>query len=233
MPSAKGACAHYTGTKSRIKETDGYVSGIFPLETRVPNQSIHYHPSYSEHLSIYGPLHTADCSDYSHTIGIEPFILLLNASSLFMKPVERILVPMDGSPLSQQALRIAFAEYPDATIKVLHTIDPTQPGYSYPIDVETENEPLHGSEEWYARSEELAEQLFAEVRKIAAEYDADVTTETIVGEPGREIIDYATKNDIEQIIIGSHGRDENEGLLLGRVTETVVFRSPVRVLLVR
>lgn len=150
-----------------------------------------------------------------------------------MDPVERILVPVDGSPLSERALRIAFAEYPTAKINVLHTIDPTQPGYSYSIEVEAENEPLHGSEEWYARSEELAEQLFAEVRSIAAEYDAEVATEMSVGEPGREIIDFATKHDIDQIVIGSHGRDEDEGLLLGSVTETVVFRSPVRVLLVR
>lgn len=150
-----------------------------------------------------------------------------------MATVERILVPMDGSPLSKRALRIAFDEYPNAEIDVLHVINPAQPGYSYPVEVETENEPLHGSEEWYERSEEFAEQLFAEARAMAEEYDADVTTETSVGEPGREIVDYATQHDIDQILIGSHGRDEDEGFLLGSVTETVVFRSPVRVLLVR
>lgn len=150
-----------------------------------------------------------------------------------MATVERILVPMDGSPLSKQALRIALDEYPDVTITVLHVINPAQPGYSYPIEFNTENEPLHGSEEWYERSEELAEQLFAEVRAAATEYDADVTTETMVGEPGRAIIDYVTHHDIDQIVIGSHGRDEGEQFLLGSVTETVVFRSPVRVLLVR
>ena len=145
----------------------------------------------------------------------------------------RILVPMDGSPLSKRALRIALDEYPDADVTVLHVINPTQPGYSYPIEYESQEEPLHGSEAWYERSEELADRLFAEVGEIADEYDAEVSTEVSVGEPGRAIIDYVTQHDIGQIIIGSHGRDEASPFLLGSVTETVVFRSPVRVLLVR
>lgn len=145
----------------------------------------------------------------------------------------RILVPMDGSPLSKRALRIALDEYPDADVTVLHVINPTQPGYSYPIEYESQEEPLHGSEAWYERSEELADRLFAEVGEIADEYDAEVSTELSVGEPGRAIIDYVTQHDIDQIIIGSHGRDEASPFLLGSVTETVVFRSPVRVLLVR
>lgn len=150
-----------------------------------------------------------------------------------MASIDHLLVPMDGSMLSKLALRIALDEYPGAEITVLHVIDPTQPGYSYPIEVDTVAEPLHGSEAWYERSEELAERLFDEVREVADEYDGSVETSTAVGEPGRVIIDYAVTHDVDQIIIGSHGRDEDEQFFLGSVTETVVFRSPVRVLLVR
>lgn len=146
---------------------------------------------------------------------------------------DQILVPMEGSPLSEEALRVALEEYPDAEITVLHVIDPTTPGYSYPMDIDLDREPLHGSEEWYERSEELAEQLFDDVRETAAEYDRDVTTETVVGEPGRKIVEVAADRGIDQIVIGSHGRDLDWPHLLGSVTETVVFRSPVRVLLVR
>lgn len=140
---------------------------------------------------------------------------------------------MDGSPLSKQALTIALEEYPDATVTVLHAIDPTQPGYSYPIEFDLDAEPLHGSEEWYERSEELADQLFAEVRELAEEYDTTVVTKTVVGEPGRKIVEFASDSETDQIIIGSHGRDDDEQSFMGCVTETVVFRSPVRVLLVR
>ena len=150
-----------------------------------------------------------------------------------MDRVRHILVPMDGSPLSKQALHIALDEYPKADTTVIHVIDPTQPGYSYPIEFDTETEPLHGSEEWYERSEELAEKLFTEVQEIASEYNATIETEIRIGEPSREIIDYATHHEIDQIVIGSHGRSEAEQSLLGSVTETVVFRSPVPVLLIR
>jgi len=147
--------------------------------------------------------------------------------------VETILVPMDGSPLSKRALRIALAEYPGASVTVLHVINPAQPGYSYPVDYDPEVEPLHGSEAWYERSEAYAEELFETARDVAAEYDAELDTALLVGEPGRAIIDYARRHEVDEIVIGSHGRDEAEQFFLGSVTETVVFRSPVRVLLVR
>lgn len=150
-----------------------------------------------------------------------------------MATVDRVLVPMDGSPLSKRALRIALKEYPDAELTVLHVIDPSQPGYSYPMDLDLDTEPLHGSEEWYERSEELEAELFSEVNAIADEYDATVATESEIGEPGRVIVEFAAQNDIDQIILGSHGRDDEEQQLLGSVTEAVMFRSPVRVLLVR
>ncbi|MGM0718353.1 MAG: universal stress protein [Halobacteriota archaeon] len=144
-----------------------------------------------------------------------------------------VLVPMDGSPLSKQALEISLEERPDATVTVLHVIDPTQPGYSYPIEFDLDTEPLHGSEDWYERSEELAEQLFSDAREIAGKYDGGIETETATGEAGRTIVEFAEEHDIDEIVIGSHGRDDDELQLLGSVTETVVFRSPVRVLLVR
>lgn len=147
--------------------------------------------------------------------------------------LDHVLVPMDGSPLSKQALEIALEEYPGATITVLHVIDPSEPGYSFPIEVDLDVEPLHGSEEWYERSRELADELFSEVAEIADGYDAEILTKTTVGETGREIVSLATESDIDQIIIGSHGRRDVDQALLGSVTETVVFRSPVRVLLVR
>ncbi|MDQ2052087.1 universal stress protein [Natronolimnohabitans sp. A-GB9] len=149
---------------------------------------------------------------------------------------DRILVPFDGSPLSREALETALAEYPDGEITALHVIDPFEPGYSvYDVPYDVESEPVHGSEEWYDRADDLSEDLLEEAQDAADEYEqeADLTLETTVGEPGREIVSYATDNDVDQIIMGSHSRDEDARILLGSVTESVVFRAPMRVSLVR
>lgn len=147
--------------------------------------------------------------------------------------LDSVLVPMDGSPLSERALRVALTEHADAEITVLHVIDLTEPGYSYPIEFDPDSEPLHGSEEWLDRSNELSDQLFDDVRQIADEHGVDVETETTVGRPEREIVDYVEDHGIDGIVMGSHGRDEDARVMLGTVAEIVAFRAPVRVTLVR
>ncbi|SDJ90649.1 universal stress protein [Natronorubrum texcoconense] len=145
----------------------------------------------------------------------------------------QLLVPVDGSPMSRRALEYAFEEYPDAPIVAIHVLDPMDPGYSSATEVDVRNEPPRGSEEWYERAREEEERIFDEVREVAAEYDAAVSTETTNGEPAREIVDYADENEIGGIVIGSHGRTGPTRLLLGSVAETVVRRSPVTVTVVR
>ena len=147
-----------------------------------------------------------------------------------------ILVPVDGSPLSEQALGVALEENPGAHLTALHVIDPTDLGYSYyPFDsvAEFREEPLHGSEEWYDRAEEFAEELFEHVAERASEYEVDLATELVIGDPAQAIVQYAKDHDVDHVIVGSHGRGEDTTITLGSVTEAVAFRSPVRVTLVR
>lgn len=61
----------------------------------------------------------------------------------------------------------------------------------------------------------------------------DVDTEFVVGEPGRAIVRYTDEHDVEQVVIGSHGRERIARFLLGSVAETVVRRSVVPVTVVR
>lgn len=147
---------------------------------------------------------------------------------------ERILVPVDGSPLSKRALEVACDEYGAAEITALHVIDPTELGYStFGVEYDPSTAPRHGSKAWYDQAEELADELFEELHALADEYGVSLRTETVVGRPDREIISFATDEDVDQIIVGSHGRSEESRLLLGSVTEAVAFRAPVRVSLIR
>jgi nucleotide-binding universal stress UspA family protein len=56
---------------------------------------------------------------------------------------------------------------------------------------------------------------------------------TVVGSPFFEIVRYAEEQQIDLIVIGTHGRGPIGHMLLGSVAEKVVRKSPCPVLTVR
>lgn len=140
---------------------------------------------------------------------------------------ERILVPFDGSPLSQRALERAVTKHPDAQITVLYVIDPMLAVY------EAESKGLPAAESWGDRMSELAKEFCADAEKQAADHDCEITTAIETGRPAREILAYAADHEIEHIIMGSHGRSGVSRLILGSVTETVIRQAPIPVTVVR
>ncbi|SFC61612.1 Nucleotide-binding universal stress protein, UspA family [Halobiforma haloterrestris] len=134
-----------------------------------------------------------------------------------------VLVPIDDSDPAEQALEYALAEYPDADITALHVIDP----YETSVDA------------WFADRDYLkdleaeAETLLENAREIADDHGASIDTDSVVGKPAREITDYVDEADVDEVVIGSHGRRGTTRVLLGSVAETVVRRAPVPVIVVR
>ncbi|MFC4541415.1 universal stress protein [Halosolutus amylolyticus] len=143
----------------------------------------------------------------------------------------RILVPVDGSPLSMRALRHALRTFPDAEITAYHVVDLFEPD-TVP-DVESSYEPMIGSPEWYSVVDDATDRLFAEVDEIAADYDRSVATESDIGDPKRLVVEYATEEDVDHVVVGSHGRIAPQRSIYGSVTEAVVRRAPVPVTVVR
>lgn len=140
-----------------------------------------------------------------------------------------ILVPYDESKGSKHAFEHALDQYPDATITLLHVIDLVDAGYSSPVDGT-----LPGFwEEWFESEQEASERLFEDAREKAGDTSADLRTESVVGRPTRAINDYAEDNDVDHIVMGSHGRSGVTRVLLGSVAEGVVRRAPVPVTIVR
>lgn len=140
---------------------------------------------------------------------------------------EHILVPYDGSPLSQRAFERALKKYSDDHITVLYVIDPRLAVY------EAEAKGLPAASTWYDRMTERADELCAEATEVAGESDCTITTATENGLPARSIIKYADEHDIDHIIMGSHGRDGLSRLILGSVAERVMRRAPMPVTIVR
>ncbi|MFB6185394.1 MAG: universal stress protein [Halobacteriaceae archaeon] len=140
---------------------------------------------------------------------------------------KHILVPLDGSPQAEEAFEYVLQEYDGITVTLLHVIDPIEAGYSAQATV-----PGY-SEEWYEQSKEEAESLFDQAREKSQDTDIELQTEIELGRPARSILDYVEDNDIDQIVMGSHGRSRVTRILLGSVAEKVARRSPVPVTIVR
>jgi nucleotide-binding universal stress UspA family protein len=140
---------------------------------------------------------------------------------------KRLLVPVDGSDPADTALSFALEEYPDASITVLSVIDPTEMGYGSMEAAPSTFDRLQEA------ARERAENVLADAESMAADHGVDVATETVIGVPSREIVEWAEEHDVDGVVIGSHGRDGVTRVLLGSVAESVVRRSPVPVTVVR
>jgi nucleotide-binding universal stress UspA family protein len=91
--------------------------------------------------------------------------------------------------------------------------------------------------EW---KKEMKEQLITESKGITAYVEnagraADVEVEPVIleGNPAHEILDFAEKNDIDLIVMGTQGRTGISRFLIGSVAENVVMHSKKAVLVVR
>jgi nucleotide-binding universal stress UspA family protein len=139
------------------------------------------------------------------------------------------LVAIDGSEQSEKALEYAFTVFPEVETTIHHAIDPMETYYG-------EGQLVH-SEAAYEEIERDAEALLADAREFAEEHGAEVTTTTVVewgpNRPAAAILDYVDGNDVDHVIVGSHGRSGVSRVLLGSVAETVARRSPAPVTVVR
>ena len=140
----------------------------------------------------------------------------------------RILIPYDGSEQAKAALEHAASEHADDEFVLLHVLDFVESGYNAAPEAA-----LAGYwDEWYDQAEASGEELLEDA---AADLENDVETDLVVGQPARAIVEYINDgdNEIDAVVIGSHGRDGLSRILLGSVAETVVRRSPVPVTVVR
>ena len=138
--------------------------------------------------------------------------------------IERVLVAMDGSDLSERALRYALDGHPDAEITVLHVV-----GGASPMMGQAAGIALSDDEEGGIR--EAAEPVFERAREIADEYDTAIETIVEAGRPARQIIDHAEAFDV--VVLGTHSGSLADRLFVGNVAKTVFQRSPVPVTVVR
>lgn len=131
----------------------------------------------------------------------------------------RTLVALDDSPQAQRALEYALSTHGGDDFVLVHVID-----YSESI-----TDPKRGGrgrlEGWYQKATEDADDLFEGAEEQIDEHGSSVTTVVSDGKPAEEILDSADEHDVDQIVMGSHGRTGVGRILLGSVAEQVVRRA--------
>jgi nucleotide-binding universal stress UspA family protein len=138
--------------------------------------------------------------------------------------IDRVLVAMDDSELSERALVYALEVHPDAEITVIHVVGEPSPmmGKATGLALEDDVE---------AAAREHAEAVFERARELAAQYDRELQTVIGWGRPAKVVVKRSDAYDT--VVLGSHSGSLVDHLFVGNVAETVFRRAPVPVTVVR
>jgi nucleotide-binding universal stress UspA family protein len=145
---------------------------------------------------------------------------------------KRILVPTDGSKLSDKAVKEAakLAKLAGADLLLLHV----RPPYDRPLYTEGSSLAYPSRRKDKEREEKEEHDILHSAAKIS---DAmDVTTETTYvtsTSPYEAIVKTAKKGKCDLIVMSSHGRRGIAGLLIGSETQKVLTHTTIPVLVVR
>ncbi|MBX3172359.1 MAG: universal stress protein [Candidatus Eremiobacteraeota bacterium] len=139
--------------------------------------------------------------------------------------IERILVPLDGSELSESALPCALAlarghRAETFLVQVVEHMAEMAPGLAPELVPELQQKVL-------SRARNYLE------NRAAAFAPGPVSTLTRLGSPREELPALARHHRCDLLVMASHGRDGAEHWLLGSVAEGVLRQAPCPVLLVR
>lgn len=138
--------------------------------------------------------------------------------------ISRVLVAMDDSEMGERTLEYALEAHPDAETTVLYVV-------GGPSTMGGQATGLALSADFEEATDDLAREVFESAREIAAEHDAEITTEVQVGHPVRVVLNQADAYDT--VVIGAHTGSVADRLFIGNVAEKVFRRSPVPVTVVR
>jgi nucleotide-binding universal stress UspA family protein len=146
-----------------------------------------------------------------------------------MIDLKRILVPTDFSKFSQQALMyaVALAEKFGSELCLLHVV---QDLAVFIPDMVTTAPPIVPSLEQMTAAVQAAFDRL--VRENGLER-LSFRREVCQGTPFLEIIRFAKENEVDLIVMGTHGRSGLVHVLMGSVTDKVVRKAPCPVLTVR
>ena len=127
------------------------------------------------------------------------------------KPIKRVGIAFDGSPVARKALKVGaeLAKGYGANLEVIFV----EPNESFP--------------------EEVIDQLKAEADKILGEENADYTFTLLKGFPEEQLVEYQANGNVDLLVMGAFGTRPLKEILLGSVAYFVMHNAQGPVVFVK
>ena len=147
--------------------------------------------------------------------------------------LKKILVPIDGSYISFQALEYAMqlGKAFDSEIVVTHVNDP----YDLSVPVDPKTVKIATGEQTSEEKKKAGAAALAIAQKVAekANYKNIAFEKAIDKDPAKRIIDLAKEIEADTIVMGNRGLGTAGAFLLGSVSTAVVKHSPCPVFVIK
>ncbi|GHO84438.1 universal stress protein [Dictyobacter formicarum] len=138
----------------------------------------------------------------------------------------KILVPLDGSPLAEEAIALAaqIAHGSKAELLLLRVVPPSSCVPLYPVTPMDLTEPMEETAFTNARTymEEVIPRAHIDTLKVQ--------TDVLLGGAANTIVDYALQQGVGLIVMRSHGETGLTRWIMGSTAQQLVRNSPVPVL---
>jgi len=141
---------------------------------------------------------------------------------------QRILVPLDGSPLAELALveALALAKLPNTEVMLLQVIPPIEEVISIGL------QEISLDQQWDLQRE----QALGYLRTIAARpewHGVHVNVAVEMGKPAETILAFAERHGVNRIVMSTHGRTGLGRWVFGSVADKILRAADTTVVLVR
>lgn len=139
----------------------------------------------------------------------------------------KILVPVDGSPLSLEAVRYAISLVKQGLRADLVLANVQPPASLYEIVV------AHDPDVIKDVSAGAGAHLLEPARELCRAAGIGFESEVVTGDPVRALCDLADARNCAHIVVGAHGKGALASALLGSVSQALVHAAPVPVTIVK
>jgi nucleotide-binding universal stress UspA family protein len=140
--------------------------------------------------------------------------------------INHILVPLDGSTLAECVLPhvAGIAPVTNARVTLLHVLQQPHDGHGTPAV-----DPV----EWHLQKQNAEKYMEQIVSRLSAVGILGVESIILEGNPAGSVIDFARNNNVDLIILSTHGNSGLSGWNVSSVVQKILLRSYKSILLVR